>query len=190
MEWTGCAGFLCYFLYDINSITWKNKLLQRFFLLGTLLVAFSSVGIIADGFDGMRKQPLCAVFFGIFALFFFGLMVYTLFFALPFGETYVEENHRRKTYTKGMYALCRHPGVLWFALFYLALALMIGTARAAVDGALLTAWNVCYICLQDRVIFPQTFYDYEKYRKTTPFLFPNRKSAGRCFDFFRREMKK
>ena len=70
VEWTGCAGFLCYFLYDINSITWKNKLLQRFFLLGTLLVAFSSVGIIADGFDGMRKQPLCVVFFGIFALFF------------------------------------------------------------------------------------------------------------------------
>lgn len=187
VEWTGCAGFLCYFLYDINSITWKNRLLQKFFLLGTLLVAFSSVGIVAGGSGEVRVRT---VLFGIPALFFFGLLVYTLFFALPFEETYVEENHRRKTYTKGMYALCRHPGVLWFALFYLALALMLGTTRAFADGCLLTAWNFAYICLQDLVIFPRTFCDYEEYKKTTPFLLPNRKSIKRCFGFFREGMKK
>lgn len=187
IELAGSAGFLCYFLYDINSITWKNKLLQRFFLIGSLLVAFSSIGIVAEGWNGMQHQPLRAAVFGGLAVIFFAGLIYTLFFALPFQETYVEENHERKTYTKGMYALCRHPGVLWFALFYLALAGMIGTGRAAFDGILLILWNILYVILQDRVIFPKTFSDYEEYQKTTPFLIPNRKSVKRCVEFFRKE---
>ena len=77
VEWTGCAGFLCYFLYDINSITWKNKLLQRFFLLGTLLVAFSSVGIIADGFE--EAAAVCGVFRNICIVFFRTNGVYSVF---------------------------------------------------------------------------------------------------------------
>ena len=190
VEWTGSAGFLCYFLYDINSVTWKNRLLQRFFLLGTLLVAFSSAGIVADGWNVMKNQPVRTIVFGLLALLWLALLVYTLFFALPFQETYLEKNQKRKTYTEGMYALCRHPGVLWFALFYLSLALLLGTSCAVKTGCLLTAWDVCYICLQDMVIFPRTFCDYKEYKKTTPFLFPNRKSVGKCLRFFGKERKK
>lgn len=188
MTWTeiiGSMGFFCYFLYDINSVTWKNKFLQRFFLVGTLLVAFATGDAVVHGWKTIVNHPLQAVLFGAVALVLFCLLVYTLFFALPFEETYVEENHERKTYTEGMYALCRHPGVLWFALFYLALAGMIGTLRAAGDSCLLIFWNTVYICLQDRVIFPQTFSDYGKYRETTPFLFPDRESLGRCLRFFK-----
>ena len=61
----------------------------------------------------------------------------------------------------------------------------IGTLRAAGDSCLLIFWNTVYICLQDRVIFPQTFSDYGKYRETTPFLFPDRESLGRCLRFFK-----
>lgn len=187
IELTGSAGFLCYFLYDINSITWKNKPLQRFFLIGSLLVAFSSVGIVAAGRNGMQHQPLrTMILAGLAVLFFVGL-IYTLFFALPFQETYVEENHERKTYTEGMYALCRHPGVLWFAFFYLALVGMIGMRRESFDCFLLIGWNLLYVILQDCVIFPKTFSDYEEYQKTTPFLIPNRRSIRRCAKFFRKE---
>lgn len=189
IEVTGSMGFLCCFLYDINSVTWKNKILQRFFLLGTLLIAVSTGGIVVCGWKTVGGHPLQAAVCGAAALLFLALLVYTLFFALPFEETYVKENHERKTYTEGMYALCRHPGVLWFGFFYLALAGMIGTLRAAGDGCLLTAWNTAYICLQDRVIFPQTFSDYGEYRKTTPFLFPSRESLGRCLRFFRGRRK-
>ena len=49
--------------------------------------------------------------FGIGALFFLGLLIYTLFFALPFEETYCEDNKLRAAYTEGMYGVCRHPGV-------------------------------------------------------------------------------
>ena len=39
----GSAGFLLYFIYDINSIKKKNTFLQKFFALGTVLVALSLV---------------------------------------------------------------------------------------------------------------------------------------------------
>ena len=56
--------------------------------------------------------------FGIGAMCFLALLIYTLFFALPFEETYCEENRLRAAYTEGVYGLCRHPGVLWFAGAY------------------------------------------------------------------------
>ncbi len=39
----GSAGFLLYFIYDINSIKKKNAFLQKFFALGTVLVALSLI---------------------------------------------------------------------------------------------------------------------------------------------------
>lgn len=177
----GSAGFLLYFLYDINSITKKNPLVQKFFGAGTVLVGISTVGIFAEGWENMLRSPARAIFFGILAAVMLGLLIYTLFFALPFEATYVEENHVRKAYMEGVYALSRHPGVLWFAFFYLAAAGMIGTWKAMTDGLLLVFWNVIYICLQDQRIFPQTFCNYEEYRQMTPFLLPNRESIRRCF---------
>ena len=59
--------------------------------------------------------------FGLGGFLFLCLLIYTLFFALPFEETYCEENKLRAAYTEGMYGLCRHPGVLWFAGAYLCM---------------------------------------------------------------------
>ena len=39
----GSAGFLLYFIYDINSIKKKNTFFQKFFAWGTVLVALSLV---------------------------------------------------------------------------------------------------------------------------------------------------
>ena len=48
--------------------------------------------------------------FGIGALGFFVLLIYTLFFsALPFEETYCEENKLRAAYTEGAYGLVPTP---------------------------------------------------------------------------------
>ena len=54
-------------------------------------------------------------------------------------------------------------GVLW-------------TKEALLEGLFLTAWNIAYIVLQDFWIFPATFENYDEYKKTTPFLIPNRQS--------------
>ena len=37
----GSAGFLLYFIYDINSVRKQNRLLQKFFTAGTILVVLS-----------------------------------------------------------------------------------------------------------------------------------------------------
>ena len=42
----GSAGFLLYFIYDINSIKKKNTFFQKFFAWGTVLVALALVGAV------------------------------------------------------------------------------------------------------------------------------------------------
>ena len=110
--------------------------------------------------------------------------IYTLFFALPFEETYVaQEAH--KTYDKKMYALCRHPGVLWFAGFYICLWLAFGTKPLLVMAIWFSLLNFCCIVLQDKYSYPKVFSDYGDYQKRVPFLIPNGKSLKRCLDTFK-----
>ena len=90
------------------------------------------------------------------AILFLGLLIYTLFFALPFDETYVKENHERLAYTEGVYALCRHPA---FCGSPVILFLFLGPdfwGSGKGNGGLfgvLIVWNILYIFLpgQDRV---------------------------------------
>ena len=151
----GTAAFAAFFAYDVNSVRPVRPWFHRLFAVGCALLT-------------------------VLAVVFLALMVYTLFFALPFSATYLEENAPRKAYTGGMYALCRHPGVLWFAGAYLCLGLLLGTPKAAVFALVMTGLNIAYVLFQDRWTFPQSFVNYEEYRRTTPFLLPTPGSAVRC----------
>ena len=121
------------------------------------------------------------------ALCFLALLIYTLFFALPFEETYCEENKLRAAYTEGVYGLCRHPGVLWFAGAYLCMWGMFGGWRQGIYFLLMIFWNYLYIIFQDLWTFPQTFFNYREYQKTTPFLMPNRDSIKKCLYSIRKQ---
>ena len=116
----GSIGFLCCFLYDHNSIRLKKSFLHPFFSIGCFLIAVSTGLVIRSCWPRRGSSFFISAVFLAAALLFLGLLIYTLFFALPFDETYVKENHERLAYTEGVYALCRHPGVLWFAGFYFA----------------------------------------------------------------------
>lgn len=178
----GSIGFLCYFTYDINSITVQSRFLQKGFLIGTILVAAASVGIFVAGWETMDwKMPHVWICLGG-GIVMFGLLIYTLFFALPFESTYVEESRQRLAYTEGVYALCRHPGVLWYGGIYLCMAGMIGTRESVLQAVIFILWNVAYVILQDKVIFPRTFTNYEDYKRTVPFLLPNGRSMKRCLE--------
>ena len=107
--------------------------------------------------------------FGIGALFFLGLLIYTLFFALPFEETYCEENKLRAAYTEGVYGLCRHPGVLWFAGAFLCMWGMLGGWRPGIYFGLMIFWNYLYIIFQDLWTFPRTFFNYREFNKVRRF---------------------
>lgn len=175
----GSIGFLCYFAYDVNSVRGNNKILQKFFLIGTILVAAASLEMLRSGWKAIKWQSLFTYAALLGGICMFGVLIYTLFFALPFGSTYIEESRQRMAYTEGMYAVCRHPGVLWYAGMYLCMAGMIKTQEALVQGSVFILWNIAYVIFQDMLIFPRTFINYNEYKQKTPFLIPNGKSIKR-----------
>ena len=182
----GTAGFVLYFIYDINSICMKHALMQKFFALGSILVVASVIAEFWSAWGQCSRNRGAMIGFGIGALFFLGLLIYTLFFALPFEETYCEENKLRGAYTEGVYGLCRHPGVLWFAGAYLCMWGMLGGWKNGIYFLLMIFWNCLYIVFQDLWTFPRTFFNYREYRQNTPFLIPNGKSIRVCLTSIRK----
>jgi len=182
----GTAGFVLYFVYDINSILCKNAFLQKFFAVGSILVVVSVAAEFCSAWGQGHRSVGAVVGFGIGALFFLGLLIYTLFFALPFEETYCEENKLRAAYMEGVYGLCRHPGVLWFAGAYLCMWGMLGGWRQGIYFVLMIFWNYLYIVFQDLWTFPRTFFNYREYQRSTPFLIPNGKSIRACLKSIRK----
>lgn len=181
VAWIGVAGFIFYFFYDMNSVLWKNKILHAFFAVGCLCILIATGITVSEVCltGGISDIPDW-VFLGA-AVFFLAVLLYTLFFALPFEETYQVQDAQRKVYDKGMYALCRHPGVLWFFLFYLCLGLACMPSDMLWQGIVYTVCNAAYVIFQDIWTFPRTFDTYGDYKKTTPFLIPNAKSIKRAF---------
>ena len=180
--WGGAAAFGLFVLYDINSVIWKKRNLHSFFSLGVLLLlAVTGICLLRAFGDSRVSRNAGAVLFLIPGAVCLGLMVYSLFFALPFTETYVHESEEGIVCDRGMYALCRHPGVLWFVLTYLFLALAWGTSQVWGMGIFFSLLNVGYVVLQDRWTFPRTFEDYEGYRKRVPFLIPTVGSMKRAW---------
>lgn len=84
--------------------------------------------------------------------------------------------------SSGMYALCRHPGVLAMALCCIFLYLLCPTGAMGALCILDILLDLIYVKWQDVYIFPFTISDYEGYKKTTPFLIPNSGSISRFFN--------
>ena len=122
-------------------------------------------------------------------VFFLVCLYIPCFFALPFEETYCEENKLRAAYTEGVYGLCRHPGVLWFAGAFLCMWGMLGGWRPGIYFGLMIFWNYLYIIFQDLWTFPRTFFNYREYQQSTPFLIPNGKSIRACMKSIRKRSK-
>lgn len=173
----GLAAFVLYWLYDVNSFSWQLRFLRSFFAIGTLLLA-GAMGIDvyaacrAGTFEGIADLFLLALsLIGLAAL------LYSLFFALPFEDTYTKQTDGRRVHDKGVYALCRHPGILFFFLMYLFLGLAsLPLKGLLIRGMLFSLLDLGYAFFQDRVTFPRTFCDYKRYQQDTPFLFPTKAS--------------
>ena len=169
-------GFSLYYIYDINSVKWRNFFMNKFFALGSAFVIASVFIVITTQPNDFVLNPL-----GILsAPLFLALLIYTLFFAIPFKETYIEDEQNRMAYTHGVYALCRHPGVLWLLGFTLSIFTIIPTTTTLIYVAVINTLNVLYILLQDFWTFPKTFANYQQYKTMTPFLIPNVLSIKLC----------
>lgn len=173
----GLAAFVLYLLYDINSFTRKVPFVHSFFGVGT---AFLGVATVLDLYAAWRDgcfSGIGDILLLTGAALAFAAMIYCLFFALPFEETYADQDSGNRVCRTGVYALCRHPGVLCFAAMYLLLGLAALPDKMILRGVLFSLLNLAYVCFQDRITFPRTFCDYEDYQKKVPFLIPTQNSV-------------
>ena len=169
---TGTVSFLLFLLGDLNDAFWHRRLLKPAFLTGAALLTVSTAGMILsappEAFGFLQVASLAG------ALLFAVLLVRALFFSFPSKEAYVESSRERKVYSGGMYALCRHPGILWFCFLY---ACLIPGAGAPPAVALLYCLlNILLGWVEDKWIFPRMFTDYDAYKQRVPFLIPTLKS--------------
>ena len=186
----GTVGFLLFLLYDINSFTVKKRFLERFFFIGCAFIAVPSIyQFVVACLNGELALPDDLGWL-ILAAVSFAALIYCLFFALPFEKTYVDPKEGRSVYDGGVYALCRHPGVLCFFAFYLFLGMAVRPYPFLQYGLYLSVLNLLYVVFQDAVTFPKTFCNYADYRKYTPFMIPTKKSICRSVETMKRESRK
>lgn len=177
----GLLAFALLFCSDFCTLRKRPRLSGLCFTGGVLLLAGATVWILAGSDLPARPGgllPLRLLALAI-ALGFLALLLYTLFFALPFQATY-QKQEQLALVDHGVYALCRHPGVLWLAGVYLFLWLFCGRIEMGLAGLLFSGMNVCYVWWQDCRVFPQTIAGYLAYRETVPFLIPNKGSIAKA----------
>lgn len=171
----GCLGFVSLFGSDGNDLRLHRKSLRFLFPLGiVLLFAASVVGCVFG--TSPLENIAWRILFGVFGFVFLVLLVYSLFFALPVGSSYAKPGEKRSAVTTGVYALCRHPGVLFFVPLMLCLWLSLGLPLLCV--VVWSVWNILLAWFEDAVVFPQLLEGYNEYKRTTPFLIPGRPRRG------------
>ena len=178
----GCTAFVFFNLFDLNKIKFINKLINLSFAMGIFLIMFATCGLVFGDYV-QRYVPLVAkIIFYLLSFVMMLLLFYALFGALPFTKTYVKhEAGTDRVIDTGIYALCRHPGVLFF--FFVFLFLWLATGRIVILAACIvwTIMDVIHVFIQDRFFFPHTLQRYEKYQRNVPFLIPTPGSMKRFF---------
>lgn len=177
MIFLGCIAFLLYFIYDFNQGWLKKRLLQPCFFIGSLLLCYATGKILYNEF--IWPQNIISVLLIMLSLINAVLLFYTLFLAIPFEKTYLNECFETVVDT-GVYGLCRHPGVLFFSTFYLFMALGIHSMYFFGVGVIFSVLNFLYVLFQDKIYFPKCFKNYGTYQKLVPFIIPNKQSLMRC----------
>ena len=166
MTLIGAAAFLLMLLGDVNDAVWHKGALRLCFPIGfVLLAAATALRLDYSGIDA----AWCAVS-GAFLL----VLLYVLFGSFSVKDAYVRQDSGRQVYDKGFYALCRHPGVLFFAGLYVSLHYAFELPWP--DAALYSTLNLLLAAAEDKWFFPRSIGGYVEYKKRVPFLIPT--SAG------------
>ncbi len=169
------AAYGLFFAYDILTVRGAGTArLQFLFFAGCVFVVVAFALLLISQMNVFAADAFFYVM-AVLSLASFAFMVKALFFSLPRG-TYSFAEQGRPVYQHGMYAFCRHPGVFWYCLGFLFLALAFRSAPVTLSCLLLCAGNVAYMVFQDAWSFPRTFCDYRNYQRNVPFFFPTRQS--------------
>jgi protein-S-isoprenylcysteine O-methyltransferase Ste14 len=165
----GIFAFFVLTMFDYNKLKMLHPLLNGLFAIGVALLVYATYAILSVEVPlfTFTSIPL------LWVLSVLGLieMIYALFFALPFGKTYVKTSSNSEIITTGPYGLCRHPGVWGFFIFYLFAAIATGNGTLLIAALIWTLMDILHVWIQDSLFFVKTLQGYTLYKKTTPFLF-------------------
>lgn len=185
----GILAFILFYFYDVNQVIFKKKLLNHLFFIGCFLLIIATFILVYEHLQFINFS-VYQLFTLTLAIIFFILLIYTLFFSLPFEDTYIDKSDEKNKYCQtGMYALCRHPGVLWMFGFYFMLALSFDALMFYLACIIFNLMNVIYILIQDHWTFMHQFIDYQDYKLQVPFLLPNKNSIKQCINTLKRSYK-
>lgn len=179
MFFAGCLSFALFFLSDMNDLRFHKRELFWLFPLGFLLLTVSIVFLCIDN-SAPELSLIWRIMFWVLFAAFLALEIYSLFFALPASESYASPGFKRPVCSSGVYALCRHPGVLWF--FGAMVCLYFAAGLPLYAAMVFTLLDVALVIYEDYIVFPAVLSGYDEYRRKTPFLVPTPKSIGRCFN--------
>ena len=171
----GCISFVIMLINDLNQVYFHLEIGKWAFGIGCILLAIVTGVLIYQAIKEVVSIMTIQWVFMAAGLLFFVLLIYTLFFALPFDGTYIDQD-RLQVYDQGVYALCRHPGILWFFGFYVCLAAALASYELSIAAICFSIMNLAYAWIQDKLIFPRTLSGYEEYQKKVPFLIPDKAS--------------
>lgn len=180
----GITAFVLFFIYDLNSISLKNLFIHRLFITGSVLMIISCALDLYSAFISFSFSGISDIIFVVFGFLSAAALIYCLFFALPFGDTYINPEEKPKVYSGGVYALCRHPGLLCFFLMYAFFGIAALPGKMLEHGVVLSVLNLLYTAFQDAITLPKSFSGYPEYRKTTPFLLPTAASIKNAIKTF------
>lgn len=170
---------MIFVLYDVSIVENTRPLAKWLFPLGCAVLLGATAAAVVRAFAALGPPSGLRIVFLALALILFLLLVYALFFAIPFAPAYTDlPDVPRKVTRTGLYGLCRHPGVWFLALVYLFLSLAAPTAPMIVFSVVMSALNLGYAAFQDVWTFPRMFSDYADYRLHVPFLVPRPGQPG------------
>ncbi len=176
---TGTLGFLFILLFDVYTLKiagFKRKVTG---VAGVVLIAYSTIAVALVS-EKIAIPVSFRIAAGILCAAAAFLLVYSLFLELPFSKTYGGAKYSSELVDTGTYALCRHPGVLWFGLMFLFFFYATGAKLLIPAGIIWTAVDIIHVYIEDKFFFPKMFPGYKNYAKSTPMLIPNKVSIRRC----------
>jgi len=173
----GAFGFLIIHFFDFISLKRIPRVKLFIWILGSGLLAYSLI-VVCFAPDKL-PLPIWSTWlgWGLFSISLL-LLIYSLFINLPFRKTYIATGVGDKLIKTGLYALVRHPGVHWFILFMLSLILVSRSSLMLIASPIWILLDIPLVVIQDKFFFGRMFEGYDRYRRETPMLVPNRRSIS------------
>jgi len=171
----GAVGFVVVHLFDLVALKRIPRLKPIIWCIGSGLLIYSLVMICR--YTVKIELPAWATWlgWGVFTVSLF-LLIHSLFISLPFRKTYLDTGVGDRLVKTGLYALVRHPGILWFPLFMLSLIPISRSSLLLIAAPIYIALDIVLVYIQDKFVFGRMFEGYDSYRQETPMLLPNKKS--------------